>query len=157
MNGQLRKATVKQFSTQLKEELHQFKRVAAPTVAGLGSVVFVWEVTGGLFVFLELMPSQKWLDESFMIEIGWNVTSEYPQAAIGLWNGGAPPPVTSPYGLVRLPTLYKDEWEANWEPWWCLGPGPTRLTKTEMTALRQENQGLSEEELRTAVRLALEK
>jgi hypothetical protein len=157
MDAKLRKATLRQFSARLKEEFPRFTRMPPDAVAGLGSVVYVWEVARNFCFFLELGPSQKWLDECFIIDIGWNVSREYPRAAIGKWYGGRMPPETSPFGLLRLPILYKDKWLANAEPWWYLGPEPAKLSKVEMAALRLASEGLSTEERRTALHLALEK
>ena len=153
MNGKLRKAVVRQFSARLKEELPQFIRTPAPAVAD-GSVVYWWELKKDFWFFLELLPNPKSWEQCFMIEIGWNTSCAYPKAAVGRWHDK--PPETSPYGYLRLPSLYKEEWESGLQPWWYLGACSPYLTRAEKAALRVVNEGLSQEERRKALHLALE-
>jgi hypothetical protein len=136
MNAQLRKALIKRFSAGLTQELPQFVQAEVPGAPGKRSIIYVWELKDDFCFFLELLPSPKTWEHSFIVELAWNTSREYPRVAMGKWMGGMKSPENSPYGLFRLPVLYKDKWESKTEPWWWLGPEPVKLTAAERAAVR---------------------
>jgi len=76
-----------------------------------------------------------------MVEIGWNTEKHIPTEAFGKWMGSKLPPLNSPFGWLRLPTLYRNLWTSKWEPWWTLS--------NDSTALENVTKKVQEKPLRT--------
>ena len=134
MRKELGKAVREQFARRIAEELPEFEAVPlkeysrAPwNMPASGSRVFRKPHGDDLYFFVVLSQSVKAKDW-FMIDVGWNISPEYPgsfhrkerhEEALAL----------DSYS-VRLPDLFRSEWKSSWQPWWTLGP---QYTVQEMT------------------------
>lgn len=155
MVSELRELVADRFRKELKNELPEFEHIDTPEIFTSDSQVYVWSLKQRLSFFIRLILNPKPWEQSFMIEIGWNVEKRFPANQIGKWIGVEVPAPTCAAGLFRLPMLYKEKWQSSLEPWWCLGPGP--LSSVELAALRRQTRDLPREQRRQTIRAARQK
>jgi hypothetical protein len=145
MNKVLLSATIEHFSHQLAARMPGFAPFVPERVPKRPSVLFPLRVSPDLCVFIEILPEPISADQRFMVQIVWNDKPEYPVQAIGKWAGIRLPPFDSPFGIFRLPVLYRKLWNSKREPWWYLGPEqelesgalPSNALPAELAATRK--------------------
>lgn len=116
MRKDLLRETRRQFQSILKTELGDFRPLADAGL-GPGTDLYVRRLASDLSVFISLVPNQKAYRDSFMIELGWG-NSDRPKsvrfankASINFQEDGT----------VRLPVLWREQWDSALEPWWEIG------------------------------------
>lgn len=85
-----------------------------------GSDIYVWKFSDDLNCFVCLLPNPKSYKDTFMVELGWSNRPSFPATARLQIRSQLD---FQSDGRIRLPSLWREQWNSALEPWWELGRG----------------------------------